>query len=53
MLLDRAFHLMLLAVEFYIDKRVKQTNLLDASRGDDALVVHIIQGILDRRTAAV
>ena len=45
---DRLLHLVLLAIQFHGDKRVWQTNLLDAATRDDRLVGHVIQCIFYR-----
>ena len=44
---DWALHLVLLTIELDIDKTIGQTDLLDTTTGDDALVIHVIKGILD------
>ena len=53
MLLDGAVYLEFLAIELELDERVRQTDFLDTTTGDDALVIHVVQCVFDATASAV
>ena len=52
-LLYGTLHLVLLAIELYGDETVGQTDFLDSTTCDDALVVHVVERVFDRTASAV